>query len=110
MRKQPVDNITKEFMSSLRKKLKHHLKKAILFGSRARGTATEASDYDILLIVDEEEPEKQEILEEIALDASVEIMNKYYQMVAFLIYGEHEWQELKNNPLGFNILRDGIEI
>lgn len=47
-----MDKISKEFAQVVRNKLKTHLKKIILFGSRARGDFREGSDYDFLIIVD----------------------------------------------------------
>ena len=52
MGKSNADKIAKEFADILRKKFKNRLKKAILFGSHARGDSTEGSDYDILVVVD----------------------------------------------------------
>ena len=39
------------FAGRLRQRLPHGLKQVLLFGSQARGDATEASDYDFAVIV-----------------------------------------------------------
>ncbi len=95
-----------EFAEIIRQKLKNHLKKIILFGSYARGDFTEGSDYDILVIVDEREKDIQEIV----LDASVEIMNKYYALIGYILCDEKEWEKKKQFPIGLNILKEGIEL
>ncbi len=43
-----------------------HLRKVILFGSRARGDATEISDYDCLAIFDDVTPTLEATLDQLA--------------------------------------------
>ncbi|MEX0992427.1 MAG: nucleotidyltransferase domain-containing protein [Solirubrobacterales bacterium] len=43
-----------EFVAELKRELGSHLRAVWLYGSRARATATEGSDVDILVIVDED--------------------------------------------------------
>jgi len=99
-------NYANEFAEIIRQKLKNHLKKIILFGSYARGDFTEDSDYDILVIVDKRKIDIQEIV----LDASVEIMNKYYALIGYILCDEKEWEKKKQFPIGLNILKEGIEL
>ncbi len=101
-----MDKIAQQFARLVRQKLEQHIKKMILFGSHARGEATEDSDYDVLVIVDRRDKHAQELV----LDASVEIMDRYYALVGSIVCDEQEWERKKSFPIGLNILKEGIEI
>lgn len=101
-----VDKISQEFANSVRKKLGKRVKEIILFGSRARGDFAEGSDYDILIVVDKRERQIQEIV----LDESAEIMDKYDALIGYIVCDEDEWEKKKKFPIGLNILKEGIEI
>lgn len=101
-----MDRITQQFVQLIREKLQDHLKKIIVFGSYARGDFTEKSDRDVLIIVDKRDQETQEVV----LDASVEIMRRYYALVGSIVCDENEWESKKRFPLGLNILKEGIEL
>jgi predicted nucleotidyltransferase len=101
-----MDKIPQQFARLVRQKLQHHLKKMILFGSQARGDFTEHSDCDVLVIVDQRDKQIQESV----LDASVEIMDRYYALVRSIVCDEEEWERKKYFPIGLNILEEGIEL
>lgn len=101
-----MDKVTNNFAEIIKNKLKRHLKKIVLFGSHARGDFKEGSDYDFLIIVDKREKQIQEIV----LDACVEIMNKYYALVGCIVCDEREWENKKRYPIGLNILKEGVEL
>jgi predicted nucleotidyltransferase len=82
------------------------LKKIILFGSHARGDYKDGSDYDILVIVDKKDKSSQGII----LDACVEIMDKYYELIGCIVCDQDEWEMKKRFPIGLNILKEGIEL
>jgi len=98
--------IDQEFARIVKRKLKSNLKKIILFGSHARGDNKDSSDYDILVIVDKKDKSSQEII----LDACVEIMDKYYELIGCIVCDEKEWEMKKRFPIGLNILKEGIEL
>ncbi|MBI4378469.1 MAG: nucleotidyltransferase domain-containing protein, partial [Nitrospinae bacterium] len=62
MKRRRADKISVEFAGRVRSRLKNHLKKIILFGSRARGDSYEGSDYDILIVLDERKKVYENIL------------------------------------------------
>jgi uncharacterized protein len=101
-----MDNISEEFARIVRDKLKNHLNKIVLFGSRARGDYKEGADYDFLVIVDRREKKIQETV----LDACVEIMNRYYALIGCIVCDNEEWENKKKFPIGLNILKEGIEL
>ena len=101
-----VDKISQEFANNVRKKLGNRIKQIILFGSRARGDFTEGSDYDFLIVLDEREKKFQEIV----LDETGEIMDKYDALIGYIVCDENEWEKKKKFPIGLNILKEGIEL
>lgn len=106
MRGVSIDKVTESFARIIKRKLKGHVKKVILFGSRARGTATKDSDYDILVIVDNREKNVQEVV----LDAGVEMLNRYDALIGCVLFDETQWEREKPFPLGLNISEEGIEL
>lgn len=80
--------------------------KAILFGSQARGTARDNSDWDILIILD-----KEELL-------PFDYDNVTYPLVMLgwelgkeinpVMYTTKEWQKYKNSPFYKNVEKEGI--
>ncbi|MEI7880059.1 MAG: nucleotidyltransferase domain-containing protein [bacterium] len=101
-----VEKAVREYAGLVRKRLGSHVEQVVLFGSRARGTAQDTSDYDFLLVVDRRTPD----LREAVLDVGVEMLNRYDRLFAALIYTNEEWDEGKHAPLGWNIRREGIAV
>ena len=60
------DTVVDFFRGRLKTELGYHLKTLILFGSKARGDAHVASDYDCLVVVDEITPRIKDIIDTIA--------------------------------------------
>ena len=63
-----ADDALDYFVKRIREQLGVHLKRVILFGSRARGNETFNSDYDCLVVVDEASEEVKDIIDEVAGD------------------------------------------
>lgn len=82
--------------------------KAILFGSQARGTAREDSDWDILIILDKEELLASDFdnitypLTMLGWDLGKEINP--------VMYSTKEWQKYKNTAFCKNVEREGIRL
>lgn len=80
--------------------------KAILFGSQARGTARDDSDWDILIILDKEELLPSDYdnvtypLTELGWELGKEINP--------VMYTTKEWQKYKNSPFYKNVEKEGI--
>jgi len=96
----------KEYADILRISLGNHLRRILLFGSRARGDAQDESDYDFLVIVDN----RTHTIRELVLDAGVEMLNRYDQVFGAVLYNENEWQDAKCFPFGWNVENEGIAI
>jgi len=101
-----MDKITEIFSKNIKMKLKSHVKKIYLYGSRARGDHNKSSDYDFLIVVDK----KDRIIEDIITDETVIILNEYDELISIIIYDENEWDFKKHIPLGKNILKEGIAV
>ena len=93
-----------EYAREVRNRLGQHLRQIILFGSQARGEATEGSDYDFLVVVDE----RTRALRELVLDAGDVLMDKRDALCATLMYDNAEWERVQRSPLGWNVERDGV--
>ena len=106
-----IDNVEREAIEELIHHIKDTLKvkKLILFGSRARGQASEYSDIDLLVIT--EKSKKFADRDKLA-DISAEINVDYGVSISCLYYNDIEWETGENiNPLlKENIAKEGIEL
>ncbi len=98
------DKVSQDFANNVRRKLGNHVKEIILFGSHARGDFTAGSDYDFLIVLDKRDKKFQEIV----LDETSEIMDKYDALIGYIVCDENEWEKKKRFPVGLNILKEGI--
>ncbi|MBU0615545.1 MAG: nucleotidyltransferase domain-containing protein [Nanoarchaeota archaeon] len=100
------------FASELHKELGTFLKAVVLFGSTARHTETAVSDIDILIVIDD-----------ISIHMSKELISTYRIIVEKLIAKisirlhvttirfTNFWDYIRNgDPIGINILRDGVAL
>ena len=82
--------------------------KAILFGSQAKGTAREDSDWDILIILDKEKLITADYdnitypLTELGWELGEEINP--------VMYTAQEWEKYRNTPFVRNIEKEGVRI
>lgn len=80
----------------------------ILFGSRARGNNTDISDWDILVLIDNNDTDDVEdkfrnYLYDIELETG--------QIISALVYSKNYWfTRLRYSPLFYNISKDGIHL
>ncbi len=101
----PIDDEKiKYFHEALRSKLHDNIRGIYLFGSHARGDATEKSDYDFLVVVKERKEADVHAVREI----EVEFLNRFDALSSSLIYDDEEWDRRKELPIGLNIQREGI--
>src|SRR5215471_14856001 len=100
------DPVVQEFATALRQRLGSHLRQILLFGSHARGDAQDGSDYDMLVVVNHRTPELRAII----LEVESQLMERYGALVATVLRGETEWQQLQGFPLAHNIAREGVPL
>jgi predicted nucleotidyltransferase len=103
---QTEDSILNDFIDVVNRRLGNHLKKIILFGSRARGEGDVDSDYDCLLVLDSVSHDVIDKVDDVTADFL------YHHNVIFSAFpvSEEHYQNRKFNPLFMNIRRDGIAL
>ncbi|MFW6158883.1 MAG: nucleotidyltransferase domain-containing protein [Planctomycetota bacterium] len=94
------------YAREVRRRLASHVRRIILFGSHARGDASDASDYDFVVVVDR--PDRS--LRDAVSAAGARVLDTENALCAALVYGPEQWERVKQSPLGWNVEREGIEL
>ena len=95
----------KELVDELKKLYGDNLSCVILYGSKARGDATEDSDIDILVVLKKIQnfsSERKKVKE-----ISWRLSYKYDLLLSIIIRSEQEYMQ-KDTPLLMNIEKEGI--
>ncbi len=81
----------------------------VLYGSRARGEAREDSDYDLLVLVDQE-PNME--LERAIVDRLVPLEVRTGKVLTVLVYSRSQWDSALYRAMPFhrNVTREGVPI
>jgi len=81
----------------------------ILYGSRARGDAREDSDYDLLVLVDQEQDME---LERAIVNRLVPLEVRTGKVLTVLVYGRSQWDSALYRAMPFhkNVTREGVLI
>ncbi len=80
----------------------------ILYGSRARGDYHDESDWDVLVLIDNEQSDwrfKQKLM-----SALYQTELKHRQIITPIIRNKKFWQELQATPLFKEVEKDGVKI
>lgn len=99
-------SVAVEYAQEVRKRLGSHARQIILFGSQARGDATDGSDYDFIVVVDECTHE----LREQVLDAGARLLDEHNALCVSLVCDESDWRYTQRFPLGWNVEREGVAL
>lgn len=88
---------------------KFKVKQVLVFGSVARGEATEDSDLDILIILSDKVTHR---LRNSISDMAFEINLKYETNISLMIFDEEMWNSdiMKLTPFYSDVVRDGVAI
>ena len=98
--------ILRDLRDNLRKQYQHSVKNVILFGSHAKGTANENSDFDILILLDEDYSGKDE---NNILDICYEIDLKYNIIIDAHLLSLKELESIRGKqPIFLNAINSGI--
>jgi predicted nucleotidyltransferase len=82
---------------------------AFLFGSRARGDNRKDSDWDILILIDNNKVTNE--IEDSFRDGLYNIELELGQTVSAFIYTKSHWQTtLIYSPLYKNVMKDGVKL
>jgi len=100
-----IEQILKEFKEELKKLYGKRLKNIILYGSYARGKATQDSDIDLAIVLDGDVVVGKEI--DRLIDIVTRINLEYGVLLAVYPVSEKNYTTL-NSPLLLNVRREGV--
>jgi len=100
------DPVVVDFANQLKQVLGTHLRELWLFGSRARGEARPDSDYDLLILLDQDATELRDRI----LDLQVEMLNRHDALITTLLHAQDDWQRQQGYPLAINIAREAVRL
>lgn len=100
-----ISNILKEFREELESLYQKRLKSVILYGSWARGDATEDSDIDVLIVLEGRVIPGKEI--DRIIDIITEINLKHGVLISVYPVSEEDYATI-NSPLLINVRREGV--
>ncbi len=102
-----IKEILKEFRKEIKKLYGKRLKDTILYGSWARGEATEGSDIDVLIVLEGKVTPGKEI--DRMIDIITEINLKYGALISVYPVSEEDFPTV-NSPLLINVRREGVSV
>ena len=94
------DKIVKEFIGYISDRIKAHIKRIILFGSRAKNSYKPYSDYDLLIVLDQK---SSDVINEI-YDIVVEFLINYGVDISLKIYSEKDY--IQKLSLGTSFIKE----
>lgn len=102
--------IVAELKGRLPSEVVRHLRRMILYGSRARGDASEDADLDLVALVDEKTPELEQALEEIAYNVMWD--HDFRPIISLKVLTEEKFSDSLSKGFSFyrNVEREGIVI
>ena len=97
-----------ELEEKLQRVYGNKLKAVILYGSVARGTATEESDIDIMVLVDGTAQELRTFEDQLS-DVSTDISIKYFKVFSIIDISYQEYMRWMNTlPFYRNVSQEGV--
>lgn len=100
-----IRDILKEFREELESLYQKRLKSLILYGSWARGDATEDSNIDVLIVLEGRVIPGKEI--DRMIDIITEINLKHGVLISVYPVSEEDYSTI-NSPLLINVRREGV--
>jgi uncharacterized protein (UPF0332 family)/predicted nucleotidyltransferase len=105
-------HIAKNFAHELHKEMGKLLKAVVLFGSAARNTTTKRSDIDVMVIVDDTDVVISKDVADayrIVIERIISKVSRRLHVVTLRLTLFWDYMR-KGDPIGINILRDGISL
>jgi len=96
-----------KFKKEIKKLYGNRLKHIILYGSYARGCATEDSDIDLLIVLEGKVKPGEEI--DRMIEIITEINLRYNVLISVYPISEEDYKKV-NSPLLINVRREGIPV
>lgn len=101
-----IKKVLEEFKREIKKLYGKRLKSIILYGSWARGNATEESDIDVLVVLEGKIIPGEEI--DRMLDIITETNLKHGVLISVYPVSKKDYLTI-NSPLLLNVRRDGVQ-
>ena len=102
-----IKNILSELKNRLQIQYGERLAQIVLFGSQARGEATENSDIDVMVVLKGDVSPSQEIARTIYDVAEISLINDVVLSCVFMPENRYKQEE---SPLLLNVRREGMLI
>ena len=109
-----MGELDKELIEELKQRLPadilKHIRRMIMYGSRARGDATEDSDLDLVALVDEKTPELEQALDEIAYNLMWD--HDFKPIISLKVFDEERFRSAAAKGFSYyrNVEREGVTI
>jgi uncharacterized protein len=100
--------MVEEFRRRLPGEISEHVRRLIVFGSRARGDASEDADLDLIALVDEDAPEIEKALDDVAYDVMWDY--DFKPIISLKVFAESAFDSAVSRGSSFyrNVARQGI--
>ena len=87
-----------------------HIKRVIAFGSRIRGQEQEASDLDLLILVDQKPPELEGKIEDVAYKVMWD--HDFRPIISIKVFTDAHYQKFLREGFSFyrNIEHEGVSV
>jgi predicted nucleotidyltransferase len=102
-----IEETLKEFRKEIEKLYSKRLKGVILYGSWARGEATEGSDIDLLIVLEGKVTPGKEI--DRMIDIITDINLRYGAVISVYPISHEDFLTI-NSPLLINVRREGVSL
>ncbi|WP_298268307.1 nucleotidyltransferase domain-containing protein [Geobacter sp.] len=102
--------LIEELKQRLPVEVKQHIRRMIMYGSRARGDATEDSDLDLVALVDEKTPALEQALDEIAYNVMWD--HDFKPIISLKVFSEERFRSAVVKGLSYyrNVEREGVTV
>jgi len=99
-------DIAREFAAELRRRCGQRVRTVLLYGSVARGDATEGSDIDLLVVYDDDSEGRRDT----QLGLAAEFMDRYSALIAVVDCTPGEYEKLRRFPFGWQVQKEAVSL
>ena len=109
-----MGELDKQLIEELKRRLppdvQRHIRRMIMYGSRARGDAAEDSDLDLVALVDENTPELERTLDEIAYNVMWD--HDFKPIISLKVFAEERFRSSVARGFSYyrTVEREGITV
>ena len=100
------DPVLKKFRAALADLYGERIERVVLYGSRARGDASEDSDYDIAVFLEDRRSRYQEFGRLAGIE--IDMLDELGAIVHAMPYAAGSWRD--RSPLMHEIRKDGLDL